>query len=125
LFTVRVFAADLSTRTPLNFFAAFFFLPGRFKAINSPEFLLRLVHALVPPNVVLVCDRFFTAPLRALSPVALFTAMFFSRSDADFRCDNAEESPKFPGGNDPASAMRRISDIRVEIWETSAGDPAS
>jgi hypothetical protein len=34
--------------------------------MNSPEFLLRFFHALAPPHVVLACDRFFTAPLRAL-----------------------------------------------------------
>lgn len=31
-------------------------------AKNSPNFLLRFVHPLAPPVVVLVCDRFFTAP---------------------------------------------------------------
>ena len=68
-----VFAAFFSIRTPLNFFAAFF-LVGRFSAMNSPDALLRLVQADAPPIVVLVCERFFTAPLRALSPVGLLTA---------------------------------------------------
>jgi hypothetical protein len=31
-----------------------------------------------------VCDRFFTAPLRALSPVGLLTAIFPPVRDADF-----------------------------------------
>jgi hypothetical protein len=44
--------------------------------MNSPEFLSRFVQALAPPKVVFVCDRFFTAPLRALSPVGLLTAIF-------------------------------------------------
>jgi hypothetical protein len=37
--------------------------------MNSPDFLLRLVQLLAPPIVVFVCERFFTAPLRVLSPV--------------------------------------------------------
>jgi hypothetical protein len=42
-----------SRRTPLNFFAAFFFVAGFFTAMNSPLFLLRLVHAVAPPSFVL------------------------------------------------------------------------
>jgi hypothetical protein len=42
-----------SLRTPLNFFAAVFFLAGFFTAMNSPEVLLRLVHADMPPSFVL------------------------------------------------------------------------
>src|SRR5689334_19679537 len=73
---VRFFAVFFfSVRTPLNFFADFFFLPGRFSAMNSPEFLSRFAQALAPPIVALVCERFFTAPLRALSPVGLLTAI--------------------------------------------------
>jgi hypothetical protein len=58
----------------LNFLAAFFF-EGRLRAMNSPELLLRLVQALAPASVVFVCERFLTAPLRALSPVGLLTAI--------------------------------------------------
>jgi len=43
--------------------------------------------------------------------------MFFSRSDADFRRDNAEESPKFPRG--PGSSSRREPEPEV-----SASDPS-
>jgi hypothetical protein len=50
----------------LNFLAAVFLAAGFFTALNSPETLLRFVQAVAPRSVV--CDRFFTAPLRALSP---------------------------------------------------------
>jgi hypothetical protein len=36
--------------------------------VNSPDFRLRLVHAVVPPSLFFTCDRFFTAPLRACHP---------------------------------------------------------
>jgi hypothetical protein len=39
-----------SRRTPLNFWAAVFFLAGFFTAMNSPPFLLRLVQAVAPPR---------------------------------------------------------------------------
>jgi hypothetical protein len=52
----------------LVFFVAFF------TAINSPFALLRLVYALAPASLAFTCVRFFTAPLRALSPVGLFVA---------------------------------------------------
>jgi hypothetical protein len=65
-------ARFFSTRTPLNFLAAFFFFPDRFNAMNSPEVRSRLVQADAPPSAVLVCERFFTAPLRALSPIGLY-----------------------------------------------------
>jgi hypothetical protein len=65
----------LSRRTPLNFLAAFFFPAGFFTAMNSPEVLLRFVHAVTPPSLFFSCDRFLTAPLRALSPTGLFTAI--------------------------------------------------
>ena len=68
------FPAFLSTRTPLNFVAALAFFAGFFTAVNSPYFRLRLVHAVVPPSLFFTCDRFFTAPLRALSPTGLLTA---------------------------------------------------
>ena len=73
-----------SRRTPLNFFALFF------TAINSPDVLSRLVHAGLPITFDLSCVRFFTTPLRALSPAGLFTAMMISfavginRNLADF-----------------------------------------
>ncbi|MBR1192043.1 hypothetical protein JQ634_03725 [Bradyrhizobium sp. AUGA SZCCT0240] len=73
-------ARFFSTRTPLNFFAALAFFAGFFTATNSPPFLLRLVHALAPPSGVFTCDRFFTAPLRALSPFGLLTAILMSPS---------------------------------------------
>jgi hypothetical protein len=47
--------------------AAFFFAAGFFTAMNSPEALLRLVQAVTPPSLFFSCDRFLTAPLRALS----------------------------------------------------------
>lgn len=70
-----LFAAFFSTRTPLNFLPAFLALPGFLTATNSPDDLSRLVQAEAPPIVVFVCERFFTAPLRALSPVGLLTAV--------------------------------------------------
>jgi hypothetical protein len=45
-----------------------------FKAMNSLLDLSRLVQVVAPPILVLVCDRFFTAPLRALSPTGLSAA---------------------------------------------------
>ena len=39
------FLPAFSTRTPLNFLTALVFFAGRFTAKNSPDFLLRLVHA--------------------------------------------------------------------------------
>jgi hypothetical protein len=69
---------DFSRLTPLNFFALFF------TAMNSPDVLSRLVHAGLPITVVLRCVRFFTAPLRALSPTGLLTAM--SRSLSEYWC---------------------------------------
>lgn len=56
-----------SFRTPLNFFAVFL------TAMNSPLVLLRFVEVLV--SGFFNCVRFFTAPLRALSPLGLFTAI--------------------------------------------------
>ncbi|MGM4955316.1 hypothetical protein ACT4MK_08135 [Bradyrhizobium barranii] len=47
--------------------------------LDAHEFAGRLValgEAEAPPNVVFVCERFLTAPLRALSPTGLLTAMF-------------------------------------------------
>jgi hypothetical protein len=58
-----------SRRTPLNFFALFF------TAMNSPDVLSRFVQAGSPLTAVLRWVRFFTAPLRALSPTGLFTAI--------------------------------------------------
>jgi hypothetical protein len=66
-----------SLRTPLNFLAALVFLAGFFTAMNSPLFLFRFVQAVAPPSFVSTCERFFTAPFRALSPTGLFTAMAF------------------------------------------------
>lgn len=42
--------------------------------MNSLLDLSRLVQVVAPPILVLVCDRFFTAPLRALSPTGLSAA---------------------------------------------------
>ena len=70
------FPAFFSTRTPLNFFAALVFFAGFFTAMNSPDFLLRLVQAVTPPNLVFTCDRFFTAPFLARSPTGLLTVTF-------------------------------------------------
>jgi hypothetical protein len=60
----------------LEFFAAFLPFAGLLTPMNSPDVLSRLVKAEAPPNVVFVCERFLTAPLRALSPTGLLTAMF-------------------------------------------------
>ena len=76
------FAAVFSRRTPLNFLAAFLPAAGFFTAMNSPEVLLRLVQAVAPPSLVFNCVRFFTAPLRALSPTGLFTAILISHTTA-------------------------------------------
>jgi hypothetical protein len=46
-------ARFLSTRTPLNFLAAFLLLAGFFTAMNSPDVLLRLVQALTTSSLVL------------------------------------------------------------------------
>jgi hypothetical protein len=59
----------------LNFFADFVVLLF-LTAMNSPDVVSRQVLAL--PILVLVCDRFFTAPFRALSPTGLFTAIVAS-----------------------------------------------
>jgi hypothetical protein len=66
-----------SRRTPLNFLAAAFFLAGFLTAMNSPPFLLRLVQAVAPASFVFSCERFFTAPFRALSPTGLLVATEF------------------------------------------------
>jgi hypothetical protein len=58
---------------PLNFFA--FFLT----AMNWPPALLRFVDVSV--SGFFNCVRFFTAPLRALSPVGLLTAIDASKED--------------------------------------------
>jgi hypothetical protein len=67
-----------SRRTPLNFLAAAFSLAGFLTAMNSPPFLLRLVQAVAPASFVFSCERFFTAPFRALSPIGLLVATEFS-----------------------------------------------
>lgn len=77
------YPAYFSRRTPLNFFAAVFFLAGFFTAMNSPDFLFRLVQTLAPPSFVLTCERFLTAPLRALSPTGLLTASDLQLSAGD------------------------------------------
>jgi hypothetical protein len=59
-----------SRRTPLNFLAVFL------TAMNCPPFLLRLVEVFV--SGFFNCVRFFTAPLRALSPLGLLTAINLS-----------------------------------------------
>jgi hypothetical protein len=43
------------------------FLLVYFKAMNSLLDLSRLVQVVAPPILVLVCDRFFTAPLRVVA----------------------------------------------------------
>jgi hypothetical protein len=45
-----LFPAFFSTRAPLNFVTAFFFFADFFSAMNSPDFVLRLVHAVAPPS---------------------------------------------------------------------------
>jgi hypothetical protein len=80
-----------SRRTPLNFLAAFLPFAGFLTAMNSPPFLLRLVKAVTPPSLVFSCERFLTAPLRALSayrlvdrhrtvPQCVLVSCHFSRS---------------------------------------------
>ena len=60
----------LSLRTPLNL--DFFFC-----AMNWPPSLFRFVKVFFPIVLVASCERFFTAPLRALSPTGLFVAMTY------------------------------------------------
>ena len=71
---IKIYPLALSPN-PLNFFAAFFFVAG-FLIIH--ELAARLV-ALGPcgraTNFVLSWVRFFTAPLRALSPTGMLTAI--------------------------------------------------
>jgi hypothetical protein len=74
-----------SRRTPLNFFAAEVFFAGFLTAINSPLFLFRLVQAVALPSLVFTCDRFFTEPLRALSPDGLFVAKSLSLRVGNFK----------------------------------------
>src|SRR6476646_9026970 len=62
-------AALFSRRTPLNFVLLFF------TPMNRPLSLLRLVQAVLPISLPLSCERFRTAPLRALSPTGLLTAI--------------------------------------------------
>jgi hypothetical protein len=62
----------------LNFFADVFLATGFLTAMNFPDDALRLVQALALPSFVFTWLRFFTAPLRALSPAGLFTAMSVS-----------------------------------------------
>src|SRR6478735_7816789 len=67
----RKSAHHFSRRTPLNFFGDFL------TAMNCPPSLLRLVEVFV--SEFLNCVRFFTAPVRALSPIGLLTAMDVSQ----------------------------------------------
>src|SRR5882757_3366414 len=71
------FGQAFSRRTPLNFLALFFLLLF-LTAMNSPDVVSRFVQDLAPAIFVLVWDRFFTAPLRALSPTGLLTAIFIA-----------------------------------------------
>ena len=64
-------AHHFSLRTPLNFLALFL------TAMNCPPALLRLVDVLVSGFLSWV--RFYTAPLRALSPVGLLIAICASK----------------------------------------------
>jgi hypothetical protein len=115
-------APFLSRRTPLNFFASFVFLTGFFTAKNSPDFLLRLVHALAPPTFVFSCVRFFTAPLRALSPFGVLTAIPFSSlqgRDADHD-RNLHGVPEFHvRGTNPASGVESPFVFGVALWRFS------
>jgi hypothetical protein len=56
--------------------------------------MLRFVQAATPPSLLLSWVRFFTAPLRALSPIGLFTAIAASVSatmrDSEFLFQNQE-----------------------------------
>lgn len=63
--TTKILPTYFSRRTPLNFFALFL------TVMNWPPFLLRFVEVFV--SGFFNCVRFFTAPLRALSPLGLFT----------------------------------------------------
>jgi hypothetical protein len=74
-FAAFLFLGGLLHPDAFEFSAAFFFLPGRFNAMNSPDVRSRLAQALAPPSVALVRERFFITPLRALSPTSLLTAM--------------------------------------------------
>ncbi|MDE5454029.1 hypothetical protein GWE18_14355 [Bradyrhizobium sp. CSA112] len=67
-----LFPGLLLDRTPLNFLAPLLFFACFFSAINSPDFLLRLVHAVSPANFVFTWDRFLTAPFLALRASSSF-----------------------------------------------------
>jgi hypothetical protein len=66
-----------SRRTPLNFLALFL------TAMNWPPFLLRLVDVLV--SGFFNCVRFFTAPLRALSPGGFIYGHWCLQKNIKFR----------------------------------------
>jgi hypothetical protein len=80
-FAVRAFAAALSTRTPLEFLCGCFLFPGAFQGYELTRVSVALCPGARAAQSGFVCERFFTAPLRALSPVGLLTAIF-----APFRC---------------------------------------
>src|SRR5436190_409430 len=63
-------ALFFSRRTPLNFFLPFF------TSMNLPDVLSRFVQAVLPINLPLSCVRFFTAPMRRLSPTGSLLAIF-------------------------------------------------
>src|ERR1700712_897999 len=60
--------------------------------MNSPDVLSRLVQAGFPITAVLRCVRFFTAPLRALSPTGLLTAIVLLPSEYWYRATSRDRA---------------------------------
>src|ERR1700709_2600600 len=98
-----IFRHYFSRRTPLNFFAVFL------TALNRPPSLLRLVEVLVSGFFSWL--RFFTAPLRALSPIGLFTAISASQSPFERQYMNQKYGSKM---QEP-SGYGRVEDFLT--WE--------
>src|ERR1700755_699042 len=63
--------------------------------MNAPVDLFRLVEVFV--SGFLSCVRFFTAPLRALSPTGLFTALVPSQKGINSIPATGSRSPNTPG----------------------------
>jgi hypothetical protein len=64
----RLFISGLLYTHTFEFFSCLVSFAGFFTAKNSPDFLLRFVHAVAPPISVFTCVRFLTAPFLALRP---------------------------------------------------------
>src|SRR5262249_57540105 len=92
--------------------------------MNRPVCLLRLVQCSSPIVLVLSCERLRTAPLRALSPTGLLTAIVV------LRCKARSRDQRLSGGRVPGHKRRDRSllgalafDPRDAARENDAGDP--